>query len=136
MIGFMINSVLPGRVGEVARPVILKKQEDIPFSTGLATVAAERVFDVIIMIILGVMGWALKRFGFTPSPIVLGLILSSIAEQGFVQGWTIGAATENLVGMFFGRPIAMGIIAFILLSLFYPVVARRLDLGGRRSNAE
>lgn len=52
MIGFMINSVLPGRVGEAARPVILKKQEDIPFSTGLATVAAERVFDVIIMIIL------------------------------------------------------------------------------------
>jgi uncharacterized protein (TIRG00374 family) len=52
MIGFMINSVLPGRVGEIARPVILKKQEDIPFSTGLATVAAERVFDVIIMIVL------------------------------------------------------------------------------------
>jgi uncharacterized protein (TIRG00374 family) len=46
MIGFMINSVLPGRVGEIARPVILKKQEDIPFSTGLATVTAERVYHV------------------------------------------------------------------------------------------
>ena len=92
------------------------------------------VSDVIIMVILGVMGWILKRFGFTPSPIVLGLILSSIAEQGFVQGWTIGAATDNLFGMFFGRPIAMAIVAAILLSLFYPMVARRFNLG-RRNDA-
>jgi len=36
----------------VARPVILQKKENIPFSTGLATVGAERVFDVGILIIL------------------------------------------------------------------------------------
>jgi glycosyltransferase 2 family protein len=52
MIGFMINCILPGRVGEVARPVILQKKENIPFSTGLATVGAERVFDVGMLIIL------------------------------------------------------------------------------------
>jgi len=52
MIGFMINCVLPGRVGEVARPAILKKNENVPFTTGLATVAAERVFDMGILIIL------------------------------------------------------------------------------------
>jgi len=52
MIGFMINCILPGRVGEVARPVILQKKENIPFSTGLATVAAERVFDVGMLIVL------------------------------------------------------------------------------------
>ena len=39
-----------------------------------------------IMIILGVIGWILNRYGFSPSPIVLGLILGSIAEQGFLQG--------------------------------------------------
>jgi len=52
MIGFMINCVLPGRIGEVARPVILQRKEKIPFSTGLATVVAERVFDLSILIIL------------------------------------------------------------------------------------
>ena len=50
MIGFMINCILPGRVGEIARPAILKKNENVLFSTGLATVAAERAFDVGIMI--------------------------------------------------------------------------------------
>ncbi len=50
MIGFMINCILPGRVGEVARPLILKKNDDVPFSTGLATVATERVFDVSFIV--------------------------------------------------------------------------------------
>lgn len=52
MIGFMINCVLPGRLGEVARPVILQKEEKIPFTTGLATVVAERVFDLCILLLL------------------------------------------------------------------------------------
>jgi uncharacterized protein (TIRG00374 family) len=52
MIGFMINCVLPGRLGEVARPVILQKEEKIPFTTGLATVVAERVFDICILLTL------------------------------------------------------------------------------------
>jgi len=52
MIGFMINCVLPGRLGEVARPVILQKEEKIPFTTGLATVVAERVFDICILLLL------------------------------------------------------------------------------------
>ena len=52
MIGFMINCVLPGRLGEVARPVILQKEEKIPFATGLATVVAERVFDLCILLLL------------------------------------------------------------------------------------
>jgi len=51
MIGFMINCILPGRAGEVARPIILSKKNKVPFTTGLATVAAERVFDVGLLIV-------------------------------------------------------------------------------------
>ena len=52
MIGFMLNCILPGRVGEIARPVILQQKEQVPFSTGLATVAAERTFDAMILLLL------------------------------------------------------------------------------------
>ena len=50
MIGFMMNCILPGRIGEIARPVILRKRNEVPFTTGLATVAAERVFDLVMLI--------------------------------------------------------------------------------------
>lgn len=52
MIGFMANSILPGRVGEIARPALLKKQQGVPMTTGLATVAAERVMDMMMLIAL------------------------------------------------------------------------------------
>ncbi len=83
------------------------------------------VSDVIIMLCLGVFGWVVARFGFAASPIVLGLILGPIAEQGFVQGWIIGDATNNLFGMFFGRPISQGILAFTLITLILPLFLAR-----------
>ena len=72
--------------------------------------------DVAVMIILGGLGWLLMRFGFGASPVVLGLILSSIAEQGFVQTWTIGDATHNLAGSFFGRPLSLVIIVCTVIT--------------------
>jgi uncharacterized protein (TIRG00374 family) len=58
MIGFMINCILPGRVGEIARPIILQKKQKIPFATGIATVAAERIFDVAALILFSVITFA------------------------------------------------------------------------------
>jgi len=52
MIGFMLNCVFPGRIGEIGRPLILKKNEGYPFTKALATVAAERVFDSLLLVIL------------------------------------------------------------------------------------
>ena len=83
------------------------------------------VSDVVVMIVLGAIGWALGRCGFGASPIVLGLILGPIAEQGFVQAWTIGSAQEDLLGMFFGRPISIAIIVFTLFSLASPLLVKR-----------
>ncbi len=76
--------------------------------------------DVGIMVVLGVIGWLAQRRGFDVSPIVLGLILGSIAEKGFVQGWVIGDAMGNVWGQFLGRPIAQVIIVLAVLSAVYP----------------
>jgi len=98
----------------------------VAFMTIIGTFAIRNsISDVVIMIGLGVFGWIVGRFGFAASPIVLGLILGPIAEQGFVQTWIIGSATNNLAGMFFGRPISQAIVAFTLLSLLYPVFSAR-----------
>src|SRR2546425_3512411 len=46
-IGFMISFIVPFRVGEVARPVLLARREKISTTATLATVALERLFDVM-----------------------------------------------------------------------------------------
>jgi putative tricarboxylic transport membrane protein len=82
--------------------------------------------DVVIMVVLGGIGWVLARFGFKQSPIVLGLILGVIAEAGFVQGYLIGSARGSVLAEFFTRPISMVVVAFILLTLFYPIIRKQL----------
>jgi glycosyltransferase 2 family protein len=62
MIGFMANNVLPARLGEIIRPVMISRKEKIGVSTSLATVAIERVFDILGIIVI-----ASLLFCFLPS---------------------------------------------------------------------
>ncbi|WP_445679388.1 tripartite tricarboxylate transporter permease [Radicibacter daui] len=82
------------------------------------------VDDVQTMVGLGLISWLLSRYGFAPSPIVLGLVLGQIAEQGFVQTYLIGHASGSLGTMFFGRPISIAIILAALATLLYPLVSQ------------
>ena len=86
--------------------------------------------EVQQMVGLGVLGWVLARMGFTASPIVLGLILGTIAESGFVRGYLIGEARGAPAAEFFTRPLSLAIIAFIVLSLFYPLLMSRIRAKG------
>lgn len=106
----------------------------VAFMTIIGTFAIRNsISDVLVMIVLGVIGWCLDRLGFKPSPIVLGLILGPIAEQGFVQGWMIGSATGDPVSIFLSGPLAITIVVLIVFSLCYPLIAgvlRRRNNGG------
>ena len=60
--GFMANSILPLRVGELIRTYVLPHLTPVRLSTALATTALERVWDVIIIALLFV--WISPRFPF------------------------------------------------------------------------
>lgn len=49
-IGYAGNNILPARIGEVLRAVVLKRREGIPVSASLATVIVERIFDGVVML--------------------------------------------------------------------------------------
>lgn len=81
--------------------------------------------DAQMMLFLGLASWLLIKAGFSPSPIVLGLVLGTIAEQGFVQTYLIGNSSGRLAEMFFGRPISIGIVIAAVITLLYPIIAER-----------
>lgn len=47
------NIVLPARIGDAARAYLLKRERDIPLTSGFSTLALERVFDVLAIILVG-----------------------------------------------------------------------------------
>lgn len=80
--------------------------------------------DVVLMLCLGIAGWVLTRFGFPTAPIVLGLLLGPIAEQGFAQAMMIGEAKGDFIGMFFGNTVSIILIVSIIAAVALPPLLR------------
>ena len=52
IVSLMINCIVPGRMGEMARPLILKRKTGLAFTSSLATLAAERLLDLATLLAL------------------------------------------------------------------------------------
>src|SRR4030067_596675 len=65
MVGFMAN-MLPARAGEFIRAYLLSKKERISFSSSFATIFIERLFDLIILLLLIIWILLFMPEAFTP----------------------------------------------------------------------
>ena len=85
------------------------------------------VVDVWIMLGMGAFGYVLRKTGFEPAPIALGLILSPMLELSVRQSLAMSGGSY---GIFFERPIAIAMFAaagvLILLGL-KPLLFKRKD---------
>ncbi len=81
------------------------------------------MFDVFVMLGFGLIGYVGRRMKIHPGPIVLGLILGSICEQGLVQSILMGRASGSVLAMFFTRPLSILLISLTLLSAAWPFIA-------------
>src|SRR5262245_2490706 len=52
LIGFMVTFLVPMRIGEIVRPVLLARRERLPASAAIATIALERIFDALTVMSL------------------------------------------------------------------------------------
>ena len=51
-VGMMVNNVIPARAGEIARAYALTREAPVPFATALASLAVDRLFDAIVLLLL------------------------------------------------------------------------------------
>lgn len=92
------------------------------------------LFDVEVMIILGLLGYILSQFELAMPPIVLGFILGPIIEPNFRRA-LVGSHSNPAV--FFTEPISAGILALAGLMLLF-IIKNNLkeDNVGRKKNEE
>ena len=81
----------------------------------------KNMFDVFVMLFFGLLGYVGRKIEFSPGPVVLGLILGDICEQGLVQSILMGRASGSILQMFFTRPISIVLIVLTLMSARWPV---------------
>ena len=77
------------------------------------------MFDVVIMFVSGIVGYFFRKFGYPTAPLVIGLVLGTIAEENLRRGYSMYHG--DLVGMF-TRPITLVLMIVSIASLIYGII--------------
>ncbi|MFG6120067.1 tripartite tricarboxylate transporter permease [Thalassobacillus sp. B23F22_16] len=129
--GFIIASLLLGVIGLLGARFFVKisgvsEKLLAPIIIGLCVVGSyainNNIFDVWVMVVFGVIGYFMRKTGFHPAPVILGMILGPIAENGLRQSMLM--AKTDLLTYYFTRPISVVLIALTVISLFSPLVMK------------
>lgn len=76
-------------------------------------------FDVRVMLVFGLIGYILPKFGFPVTPMLLGIVLGPIAETSFRQAL---AVSDGSWLIFISNPISLVFILLAILSVLVPIV--------------
>lgn len=97
-IGYMANNILPARAGEVVRAYAARRLIGLPVSTALSTVAVERIFDGVVVVLLLAVG---------------------IAAPGFPRNVAVGGVKITLLALGAGA-VFTGALVFLALVARWP----------------
>ncbi len=82
----------------------------------------QTMVDVYIMLAAGFLGYVMRRFGYSPVPVAMGLLLGGLAENSLKQSLLI---FDRQWWMFGTRPIAMLLFGLTAAALILPSVMLR-----------
>ena len=91
-------------------------------------------FDVMLMLVFGVIGYLLKKCNYPLAPLVLAIVLGDKAEEAFRQSLL---GSQGSLGVFFSNPLVEHDHGSRLIALFWSAIQKgysRLRTGGRLTN--
>jgi putative tricarboxylic transport membrane protein len=91
----------------------------IVFCVTGAYAANNRVWDIGLMLVFGVLGYVMKKLDYSAAALTLALVLGPLAERALRQSLII---SNSGVLIFFERPIAAVLTSAALLAVAVPVV--------------
>jgi putative tricarboxylic transport membrane protein len=76
-------------------------------------------FDVIMMLVFGVVGYVMKKCDYPLAPMVLAIVLGDKAEEAFRQSLL---ASQGKLSVFWSNGLVSSIMALGLIALFWPLI--------------
>jgi putative tricarboxylic transport membrane protein len=76
------------------------------------------LWDVWQMLVFGIIGYLMKKLGYSPAALVLALVLGPMAERALRQSLII---SDSGIGIFFTRPISAALMLLALTAIAVPL---------------
>ncbi|WP_336713710.1 tripartite tricarboxylate transporter permease [Arthrobacter sp. USHLN218] len=77
------------------------------------------MFDVVLVVAFGIIGYLMKKFGFEPGPLVLAFVLGSLLEANLRRSLLV---LNGDLGGFFGRPISATLLVIFVFVAVWPMI--------------
>ena len=82
---------------------------------------SQSMVDLILLYVVGGIGFLMRRFDFPTAPVIIGMILGPLAEQNFRQAMTI---SQGDLSAFVTRPLSLMLLVLAALALIGPHLYR------------
>lgn len=139
-IGFLVANILMGVIGLLIAKYVAKVATVKPALLGPTIVSLSvigcfairnSIFDVYVMLIFGAIGYFLRTTGFATAPLVLGMVLSPIAEGNWRRALIL--ARGDMFTYFLHRPISIVLALLVIASLFAPILMDKVSTKSKSS---
>jgi len=78
-------------------------------------------FDLVLMVVLGIFGYVLRKLAFPTGPIILGFVLAELMERNLRRALAI---SDGDVSILFASPLSVGLWALAALVIVIPILVR------------
>jgi putative tricarboxylic transport membrane protein len=130
----ILNIPLSGRVvrllyipGGILMPLILAIS-----AIGIYAINGNAV-ELYFGLLFGAAGYVFRKVDIPLAPLILSLVLGGIMEQSFRQAMTISGGNPKI---FVGSPICVTLVALSIISIFLPLILKRIEAMGAKAKAE
>jgi len=112
-------------VGFFAKLITLSPKVLMPIVTAIMLLGVYSLnnswFDMLLLILFGLLGFALKKFDYPTTPLLIGLVLGEVFEVGLRQSLIMG---QGNLQIFIQRPVSATLLAVAALVLVWTVYSQ------------
>ena len=85
--------------------------------------------DLVLLYVLGAVGFLMRRFDFPTAPVIIGMILGPLAETQFRRAMTIANGDWSV---FYTHPLSLTLLTLALIALAGPHISAYVSTGALR----
>lgn len=144
IIGFMLANILMGIIGVlICRQVVkITRVSDavlIPVIVVLSTIGSyainNRITDVYMMLVFGLVGYLCRKLDLPTAPVILGMLLEPMGEEGFKNA-ILMAKGKPMLQFYMGRPASLVLLILLAATVVVPALMKLMKYVKEKNTTE
>ena len=109
----------------LSKLILVPKRILLPIVTVLCVIGSfacnNRVFDVVLMFLFGLLGYVMKKHDYPTAPMVLAIVLGGMMDSNFRRTVSLLESEEHKLSYLFSSPITVVLFICVVVTLIFSI---------------